>query len=96
MKKNKETGASDLTRTDAETADSASLVLETVAQEKNAIGYVSMGALDDVQGVKVLQIDGKTLNAETVKKIQTYCESREKKEEKKYGKNILSGCCEWK
>ena len=30
------------------------------------------------------------------KKIQTYCESREKKEEKKYGKNILSGCCEWK
>lgn len=25
-----------------------------------------MGALDDVQGVKVLQIDGKTLNAETV------------------------------
>lgn len=37
MKKNKETGASDLTRTDAETADSASLVLETIAQEKNAI-----------------------------------------------------------
>lgn len=35
--KNKETGVSDLTRTDAETADSASLVLETVAQEKNAI-----------------------------------------------------------
>ena len=60
--KNKETGASDLTRTDAETADSASLVLETVAQEKNAIGYVSMGALDDAQ------IDGKTLNAETVQK----------------------------
>lgn len=57
--KNKETGASDLTRTDAETADSASLVLETVAQEKNAIGYVSMGALDDAQGIKVLQIDGK-------------------------------------
>lgn len=27
-----------------------------------------MGALDDVQGVKVLQIDGKTLNAETVQK----------------------------
>lgn len=66
--KNKETGASDLTRTDAETADSASLVLETVAQKKNAIGYVSMGALDDVHGVKVLQIDGKTLNAETVQK----------------------------
>ena len=66
--KNKETGASDLTRTDAETADSASLVLETIAQEKNAIGYVSMGALDDAQGVKVLQIDGKTLNAETVQK----------------------------
>ena len=66
--KNKETGASDLTRTDAETADSASLVLETVAQEKNAIGYVSMGALDDAQGVKALQIDGKTLNAETVQK----------------------------
>ena len=42
------------------------MVLETVAQEKNAIGYVSMGALDDVQRVKVLQIDGKTLNAETV------------------------------
>ena len=52
--KNKEIGASDLTRTDAETADSASLVLETVAQEKNAIGYVSMGALDDAQGVKAL------------------------------------------
>lgn len=42
------------------------MVLETVAQEKNAIGYVLMGALDDVQGIKVLQIDGKTLNAETV------------------------------
>lgn len=27
-----------------------------------------MGALDDVHGVKVLQIDGKTLNAETVQK----------------------------
>lgn len=27
-----------------------------------------MGALDDAQGVKVLQIDGKTLNAETVQK----------------------------
>lgn len=27
-----------------------------------------MGALDDVQGVKVSQIDGKTLNAETVQK----------------------------
>ena len=66
--KNKETGASDLTRTDAETADSVSLVLETVAQEKNEIGYVSMGALDDAQRVKVLQIDGKTLNAETVQK----------------------------
>ena len=32
--KNKETGASDLTRTDAETADSASLVLETIAHWK--------------------------------------------------------------
>ena len=42
------------------------MVLETIAQEKNAIGYVLMGALDDVQGVKVLQIDGKTLNAETL------------------------------
>ena len=27
-----------------------------------------MGALDDAQGVKALQIDGKTLNAETVQK----------------------------
>ena len=27
-----------------------------------------MGALDDIQGIKVLQIDGKTLNAETVQK----------------------------
>ena len=66
--KNTENGASDLTRTDAQTVDSASSVLETVAQEKNAIGYVSMGALDDVQGVKVLQIDGKTLSNETVQK----------------------------
>lgn len=66
--KNTQNGASDLTRTDAQTVDSASLVLETVAQEKNAIGYVSMGALDDVQGIKVLQIEGKTLSTETVQK----------------------------
>lgn len=66
--KNTENGASDLTRTDAQTVDSASSVLETVAQEKNAIGYVSMGVLDNVQGVKVLQIDGKTLSTETVQK----------------------------
>lgn len=66
--KNTENGASDLTRTDAQTVDSASSVLETIAQEKNAIGYVSMGVLDNVQGVKVLQIDGKTLSTETVQK----------------------------
>ena len=66
--KNTENGASDLTRTDAQTADSATSVIEAVAQEKNAIGYVSMGALDDAQGVKVLQIDGKALDAETVQK----------------------------
>ena len=71
MKKNKETGASDLTRTDAETADSASLVLETVA-------------LDDVQGVKVLQIDGKTLNAETVQKNSNIL----RKQRKERGKEI--------
>ena len=50
-----------------------------------------MGALDDAQGVKALQIDGKTLNAETVQK-GTYPLSRSfyiayYENESRYGQN---------
>ena len=66
--KNKETGASDLTRGDAKVADSASNVVAEVAADKSAIGYVSMGALIGATGIKVLAVNVTPLDVETVKK----------------------------
>lgn len=66
--KNKETGASDLTRGDAKVADSASNVVAEVAADKSAIGYVSMGALKEATGIKVLAVNDTPLDVETVKK----------------------------
>ena len=51
-----------------ETADitqSTGVMLTSVAQDKNAIGYISLGSLDDT--VKALQIDGAEATVENIK-----------------------------
>lgn len=65
---NKENQASDLTRTDAEIVEAAGAVTEGVRQSENAIGYVSMGSLEEAEGVKTLKIEEIELSAETVEK----------------------------
>lgn len=53
------------TRDDAEVYNSTSVVLSSVAGDKNAIGYVSLGSLKDT--VKALEIDGVAATVENVK-----------------------------
>ena len=55
----------DKTRSDAEFYSSTSVVLSSVAGDKNAIGYVSLGSLKDT--VKALEIDGVAATVENVK-----------------------------
>lgn len=55
----------DLTTQMAEITNSTSVMLSTVAQNTNAIGYVSLGSLSD--DVKALQVDGAEATAENVK-----------------------------
>lgn len=54
-----------LTTTDAEIYSSTSVVLTSVAGDKNAIGYLSLGSLKDT--VKALAIDGAQATVENVK-----------------------------
>lgn len=47
----------------------AEAVVEEVKQESTAIGYVSLGALtDQIDGIKVIQIDGIEANTDTITK----------------------------
>ncbi|MEN6594585.1 MAG: substrate-binding domain-containing protein [Clostridiaceae bacterium] len=55
----------DYTTLDAEIVNSTSVVLETVASNVDAIGYISLGSLNDT--VKALQIDGADATVENVK-----------------------------
>ena len=54
----------DMTTTDAQITNSTSVMLTTVAGDEYAIGYVSLGALDD--SVKALEIDGAQATAENI------------------------------
>ncbi len=55
----------DMTTEDAQIANSTSVVLTSVAGDDYAIGYISLGALDD--SVKALKVDGVEATAENVK-----------------------------
>ena len=55
----------DMTTTEAQITNSTSVMLTTVAGDDYAIGYVSLGALDD--SVKAVKIDGAEATAENVK-----------------------------
>lgn len=55
----------DMTTEDAQIANSTSIVLTSVAGDDYAIGYISLGALDD--SVKALQVGGVDATAENIK-----------------------------
>ena len=55
----------DYTTLDAEIVNSTSVVLQTVAGNDAAIGYISLGSLNDT--VKALQIDGADATVENIK-----------------------------
>lgn len=65
QEKNAEGKKYSLTTTDAEIYSSTSVVLTSVAGDKNAIGYLSLGSLKDT--VKALAIDGADATVENVK-----------------------------
>ncbi len=62
-----ETDAGDQTTKDAEIANSTSLVQNTVSGNKNAIGYLSLGAYDS-KLVKAVSVDGVAPTVENIKK----------------------------
>lgn len=55
----------DMTTTDAQITNNTSVMLTTVADNEYAIGYVSLGSLND--SVKALKIDGAEATAENIK-----------------------------
>lgn len=55
----------DNTTVNAEVSSSTSVVMTTVAGNENAIGYISMGSLNDT--VKAIKVDGVEATAENVK-----------------------------
>ena len=54
----------DMTTMDASVTNSTSVMMTTVAGDENAIGYISLGSLNDT--VKAVQIDGAEASAENV------------------------------
>ena len=54
----------DQTTVNAEIANSTSVVITTVAGNKNAIGYISLGSLSDV--VKAVKVDGVEATQENI------------------------------
>lgn len=54
----------DITTEEASITNSTSVMMTTVAGDENAIGYISLGSLDDT--VKALKIDGAEASAENV------------------------------
>ena len=55
----------DMTTEEAQITNSTSVMLTTVAGDEYAIGYVSLGSLDD--SVKAVKIDGAEATAENIK-----------------------------
>ena len=55
----------DNTVSTAEVTNSTSVMMTTVAGDENAIGYISLGSLDD--SVKALKVDGVEANVDNVK-----------------------------
>lgn len=58
-------GKTDMTTDNAEITNSTAVMMASVAANKNAIGYISLGSLNP--SVKALAIDGVTPSAKTVK-----------------------------
>ena len=69
-----EGNAVDMTTIDADITDSTSVMMTTVSGNVNAIGYVSLGSLDETL-VKAVSVDGVAATAENVKN-GTYAVSR--------------------
>ena len=59
----------DMTTEEAQITNSTSVMLTTVAGDEYAIGYVSLGSLDD--SVKAVKIDGAEATAENIKMTLT-------------------------
>lgn len=57
----------DVTTESATICNDAEAVIEAVSSDEAAIGYVSLGALDDSSGVKVIAVDGVEPSTDTVK-----------------------------
>ena len=55
----------DMTTTDAQITNNTSVMMTTVADNEYAIGYISLGSLDD--SVKALKIDGAEATADAIK-----------------------------
>lgn len=55
----------DMTTEEANITNSTSVMMSTVAQDEYAIGYISLGSLDD--SVKAVKIDGSEVTAENIK-----------------------------
>lgn len=55
----------DLTTEDAEITNSTSVMMTTITRNKDAIGYISLGSLNDT--VKAVKIDGAEANVENIK-----------------------------
>ena len=55
----------DMTTEEANITNSTSVMMSTVAQDEYAIGYISLGSLDD--SVKAVKVDGSDLTAENIK-----------------------------
>ena len=56
----------DMTTEEANITNSTSVMMSTVAQDEYAIGYISLGSLDD--SVKAVKVDGSEATAENIKK----------------------------
>ncbi|MCD8217897.1 MAG: substrate-binding domain-containing protein [Clostridiales bacterium] len=59
---------SDRTADDAVIAEDADAVIAAVREEESAIGYISMGSLDELENETVLSVDGAAGTIENVKK----------------------------
>ena len=55
----------DMTTEEANITNSTSVMMSTVAQDEYAIGYISLGSLDD--SVKAVKVDGSEATAENIK-----------------------------
>lgn len=60
--------AIDLTTQASQIEQNAEAVIETVRQEPSAIGYVSTGALEEAQNVKILSVNGISADEDSIEK----------------------------